>query len=87
MSATEDSPVSHAQRQVGRRSIHLFDGVFDPGFVTAFALLASRLRDGERWRYEAALPAGARGLVQVLVGTLRGGVASATFAPQEVAER
>ncbi|MCB9876028.1 MAG: hypothetical protein H6835_00370 [Planctomycetes bacterium] len=50
-------------------------------------LLASRLRDGERWRYEAALPAGARGLVQVLVGTLRGGVASATFAPQEVAER
>ncbi|MCB2087806.1 MAG: 2OG-Fe(II) oxygenase [Sphingomonadaceae bacterium] len=43
MSATEDSPVSHAQRQVGRRSIHLFDGVFDPGFVTAFALLASRL--------------------------------------------
>ncbi|MBL9078779.1 MAG: hypothetical protein JNL08_14825 [Planctomycetes bacterium] len=46
-------------------------------------LLASRSWDGERFRYEAPLPAAARGApVQVLVGTIRGTVASATFAPE-----
>lgn len=46
-------------------------------------LLASRSWDGERFRYEARLPAdvGDR-QVQVLVGTIRGSVASATFRPE-----
>jgi hypothetical protein len=45
-------------------------------------LLASRRFDGERFRYEASLPSGLRGeRVQVLVGTIRGTVASATFLP------
>lgn len=45
-------------------------------------LLASMRRDGDRFRYRAPLPAAARGgIVQVLVGTIRGDVASATFAP------
>lgn len=56
----------------------------DPAAADAFArqLLASMVRDGARYRCEAVLPplpAGAA--VQVLVGTVRGGVASATFAP------
>lgn len=47
------------------------------------ALLASRQWDGERFRYEALLPDVARGgAVQVLVGTIRGTVASATFATE-----
>jgi hypothetical protein len=42
-------------------------------------LLASRRWDGERFRYEAKLPAGLTGpTVQVLVGTIRGGVGAAT---------
>lgn len=49
----------------------------------AAALLASQTRVGERFHYEAPLPRiAAGGLVQVLVGTLSGGVASATFAPE-----
>jgi hypothetical protein len=43
-------------------------------------LLASRRWDGERFRYEARLPPGPAGRsVQVLVGTISGSVASATF--------
>lgn len=43
-------------------------------------LLASRRWDGERFRYEAGLPAGLPAKsVQVLVGTISGAVASATF--------
>jgi hypothetical protein len=43
-------------------------------------LLASLRREGERCRYSAALPTGlAPGRLQVLVGTIRGSVASATF--------
>ncbi|MBX3464917.1 MAG: hypothetical protein KF830_17245 [Planctomycetes bacterium] len=55
-----------------------------PEQVAAFEreLLASRRWDGERFRHEATLPRELRGgLLQVLVGTIRGGVASATFAP------
>ncbi len=51
----------------------------------AFArtLLASVQVDNGRYRYEARLPPAANGTrVQVLVATLRGGVASATFAPR-----
>jgi hypothetical protein len=45
-------------------------------------LLASVRGDAGRYDYEAELPNGLAGRqVQVLVGTLRGGVASATFAP------
>ncbi len=45
-------------------------------------LLASRRFDGERFRYEAVLPNALHGdRVQVLVGTIRGSMASATFAP------
>lgn len=45
-------------------------------------LLASRRWDGERFHYEAVLPEAARtGRIQVLLGTIRGSVASATFAP------
>lgn len=47
----------------------------------AAALLGSQTRAGERLRYEAPLPPVGGGLVQVVVGTLRGRVASATFAP------
>lgn len=48
-------------------------------------LLASRRGDGGRFRYEAPLPAVAGGeLVQVAVATVVGGVASATFAPEEL---
>ncbi len=48
------------------------------------ALLASMTRDGERYRYAALLPPLVGKVhVQVLVGTIRGGVASATFAPGE----
>lgn len=55
----------------------------DPAEQLAFTqtLLASRRLDGERLRYAAPLPVGLRGRgLQVLVATLRGGVASATFA-------
>ncbi len=46
------------------------------------ALLGSMQRDGERFRYRAPLPTAALGApLQVLVGTIRGDVASATFAP------
>jgi hypothetical protein len=46
------------------------------------SLLASMTRDGEFFLYEAPLPAG-HGVapMQVLVGTIRGGVSSATFKP------
>ena len=44
-------------------------------------LLASMRRDGDRFRYQAPLPPQlGDGGVQVLVGTIRGSVASATFA-------
>lgn len=59
----------------------------EPAAAAAFGqrLLASMARDGERFRYEAALPVtNGGGRVQVLVGTLSGGVASATFAPGDV---
>ena len=46
------------------------------------ALLASMTRDGEFFLYEAPLPAGlGNAPMQVLVGTIRGGVSSATFKP------
>ncbi|MBL8726852.1 MAG: hypothetical protein JNM25_00385 [Planctomycetes bacterium] len=46
------------------------------------ALLASRRLEGDRFYYEAPLPNVLRGdRVQVLVGTIRGTVSSATFAP------
>jgi hypothetical protein len=49
----------------------------------ARALLASVQLDGGRYRYAATLPPAVDGTqVQVLVGTLRGAVASATFAPR-----
>lgn len=45
-------------------------------------LLASLVSDGARFRYRAPLPEAASGrLIQVLVATIRGSVASATFAP------
>ena len=48
----------------------------------AAALLGSLESDGSRFRYRAVLPAGANGRqVQVLVATIRGSVASATFVP------
>lgn len=48
----------------------------------AHELLGSMRREGDKFRYEALLPAGLRGTeVQVLVGTIRGDVASATFGP------
>lgn len=53
--------------------------------VAEFArqMLASRTWDGERFRYEARLPSAAIGRrVQVLVATIRGSIASATFAPR-----
>ena len=56
-----------------------------PGDAEFFAqrLLGSMVRDGARYRYEAALPrVGAGAILQVLVGTVGGDVASATFAPQ-----
>lgn len=56
----------------------------EPGDAEAFAqrLLGSMVRDGARYRYEAPLPRLAPGnSIQVLVGTLPGGVASATFMP------
>lgn len=56
------------------------------GYSAAFEreLLASRTWDGERFRYAAGLPPMPPGSqVQVLVGTIRGGVTSATFRPQE----
>lgn len=52
--------------------------------AAAFAaeLLASVQPADDRWRYEAMLPAAATGRpLQVLVGTLRGDVATATFVP------
>ena len=42
-------------------------------------LLASRRLQAGRLRYEAALPRAVRGMFQVRVATLRGGVASSTF--------
>ena len=57
----------------------------DAADAFARALLASVRTENGRYRYEAELPRAARGgRVQVLVGTLRGGVASATFAPEAV---
>lgn len=45
-------------------------------------LLGSMRRDGDRFRYEQPLPQDLRNAeVQVLVGTIRGDVASATFGP------
>ena len=45
-------------------------------------LLGSMVRDGARYRYEARLPRGQSGAaMQVLVGTVRGDVVSATFVP------
>ncbi len=55
-----------------------------PSATAAFErdLLASRTWDGEYFHYEAMLPEGAAGRrLQVLVGTIRGSVASATFLP------
>ena len=55
-----------------------------PANAAAFegALLASLTRDGDYFLYEAPLPAGlGKAPVQVLVGTIRGGVSSATFQP------
>jgi len=50
----------------------------------AQALLASMRRDGDRFRYQAALPAPCCGrLLQVLAATIRGSVASATLAPRD----
>lgn len=60
------------------------DPALPAGVSEAFerALLASRVQDGERFRYEAKVPTQAiGGRLQVLVGTIRGGVATATFAP------
>lgn len=64
-------------------SIARLRGGLDPAAADAFAgqLLASMRRSGANFHYEAALPAGDGGLVQVLVGTQRGAIASATFAP------
>ena len=55
------------------------DGL-DEDSVRSFAsrLLASRTIDSGRLRYEAALPPEIRGRFQIRVGTLRGGVTSAT---------
>lgn len=58
-------------------------GTLDPAVAARFEreLLASMQRDGERFRYQALLPREVeRDGVQVLVGTLRGSVSSATFA-------
>ncbi len=58
-----------------------------PEVVAAFTrdLLASVLVTGDRRRHTATLPAALRGnRLQVSVGTLRGGVASATFLPGDV---
>lgn len=55
-----------------------------PELVAGFErdLLASRRLEGDRFLYEAPLPSSLRGeRVQVLVGTIRGTVSSATFAP------
>ncbi len=55
----------------------------DDAVLAAFerALLESMRREGDRFRYAAPLPAELRGAaLQVLVGTIRGNVASATFA-------
>ena len=49
------------------------------GEKVASRLLASRTIDSGRLRYEAALPPEIRGRFQIRVGTLRGGVTSATF--------
>jgi hypothetical protein len=60
------------------------DGPLEPAAAAAFeqALLGSMTRTGDRHRYEALLPPlSGPAHVQVLVGTIRGGVASATFAP------
>ena len=46
-------------------------------------LLSSRVLQGERSRYEAPLPPTMRGLFQLRVGTLRGGVSSSTFRLEE----
>jgi hypothetical protein len=65
-------------------SVARLAGGADPAAAATFEreLLASMRREGERFRYRATLPALPRGaVVQVLVGTLRGDVASATFAP------
>lgn len=64
-------------------SIARLRGGGEAAAAEAFAgqLLASMRRQGANFHYEAALPADASGLVQVLVGTQRGAIASATFAP------
>jgi hypothetical protein len=54
------------------------------GVAEAFErdLLGSMRRDGTRFRYEVPLPASLRNAdLQVLIGTIRGDVASATFGP------
>jgi hypothetical protein len=60
------------------------DPPLPPEQARAFAadLLSSLQGEGGRFRYRAPLPPGARGgLVQVLVATIRGAVASATLQP------
>ncbi|MBL8755748.1 MAG: hypothetical protein JNK15_20800, partial [Planctomycetes bacterium] len=57
----------------------------DPAVLAAFEreLLASVVVEGDRRRHSAVLPAACVGQpVQVAAGTLRGGVASATFRPE-----
>jgi hypothetical protein len=57
-------------------------GYRDPATIEEFGrdLIASREIQGARFRYSAPLPEAAiRGAFQIKVGTLRGGVASATF--------
>ncbi len=68
----------------GLSVVRLRGAAIDEPTAAAFAqqLLASVQRDGGRFLYTAPLPPLPNGgQVQVAVGTLRGGVASATFAP------
>lgn len=46
------------------------------------SLLASRRRDGDRFHYEASMAAPSAAAVQVLVATIGGDIASATFVPE-----
>lgn len=59
--------------------VRRFDGQpLEGGDVFSRELLGSMRRDGDRYVYEAALPAGV-GAAQVLIATIAGNVASATF--------
>lgn len=78
----ESTVVVRAPEALGSARLRA-DGV-DAAAAAAFArrLLASERADGRGLRYEAALPGGLAGQrLQVLVATLRGDVASATFVP------